>query len=193
MSKDKINKRKQISSAKKAALLESVNKNKSKPYIIISICVLLVIAGTCYYLFSHDQGFKTSTLIAQQTSQNDSRANEVTYSLATFDDGRARHYQYVSENGIMVKYFILKSSDGIVRAAFDACDVCWPSGKGYFQKDDVMVCRNCGRQFASVKINEVKGGCNPAPLERSIVGDNLVVRVKNILEGVKYFDLSRRS
>ena len=79
-----------------------------------------------------------------------------------------------------------------MRAAFDACDVCWPAGKGYFQQGDVMVCRNCGRQFASVKINEVKGGCNPGPLERAVVGDELVIQVENILEGVRYFDFSGR-
>jgi uncharacterized membrane protein len=50
-----------------------------------------------------------------------------------------------------------------------------------------MVCRNCGRRFASVKINEVKGGCNPAPLKRAIEGDRLVLQVTDILDGRTYF------
>lgn len=194
--KKKINKGKQsikeTSSAKKAALLETGGKSNSKPYVIISICALFVIAGAWYYFFSSDRGSQSLALAPGQSSQNVSQAQKVTYPLATFDDGKARHYQYVEGNGIAVKYFILKSSDGIVRAAFDACDVCWPSGKGYYQKVDVMVCRNCGRQFASVKINELKGGCNPAPLLRKVVGGNLVIQVKNILEGAQYFDFSRR-
>ena len=56
-----------------------------------------------------------------------------------------------------------------------------------------MVCRNCGRRFASVKVNEVKGGCNPAPLERTVVGDKLVLQVANILQGKQYFDFVRGS
>ena len=56
-----------------------------------------------------------------------------------------------------------------------------------------MVCRNCGRRFASVKVNEVKGGCNPAPLKREVLGENLVIQVKDILEGRQYFDFSKRS
>ena len=30
-----------------------------------------------------------------------------------------------------------------------------------------MVCNNCGQKFSSDLINEIKGGCNPAPLERT--------------------------
>jgi uncharacterized membrane protein len=55
-----------------------------------------------------------------------------------------------------------------------------------------MVCRNCGKRFASVKVNEVKGGCNPAPLNRLVSGDLTVIKVKDILEGKQYFNLSRR-
>ena len=94
---------------------------------------------------------------------------------------------------ITVRYFILKSSDGIVRAAFDACDVCWPAGKGYYQDGDSMVCRNCGRRFHSVLINEVKGGCNPAPLTRSVDGDQLVIKVDDILKGKPYFNFSGKA
>ena len=195
LSKNKNNKRKQsikeTSSAKKAALLESANNNNLKPYLIITICALIVVAGAWYYFFSNNDS-QSLTRASEKSPQVASQAEEARYSSAIFEDGKARHYQYAAGNGITVKYFILKSSDGVIRAAFDACDVCWPAGKGYFQKGDVMVCRNCGRQFASVRINEVKGGCNPGPLERTIVGDELVIQVKSILEGVKYFDFSDR-
>ena len=117
----------------------------------------------------------------------------VTHPVALFDDGKARHFDYDAGNGLKVRYFVLKSSDGVIRAAFDACDVCWPAGKGYFQSEDVMVCRNCGRQFASVLVNEVKGGCNPAPLNREVVDGKVVLQIADIIEGGKtYFDFSNR-
>jgi len=119
-------------------------------------------------------------------------STQINYPVKAFQDGKARFYEYKAGNGITIKYFILKSSDGIIRAAFDACDVCWPQGKGYFQKGDYMVCRNCGRRFASVRVNEVQGGCNPAPLQRQIRGDKLVIKTKDLLEGIQYFDFSRR-
>jgi uncharacterized membrane protein len=117
---------------------------------------------------------------------------EVTYPLKTFQDGKARFYQHKTGEGITIKYFVLKSSDGVIRAAFDACDVCWPEGKGYYQKDDFMVCRNCGRRFASLNVNVITGGCNPAALRREVVNDQLVIKVKDILEGKKYFNFAKR-
>jgi uncharacterized membrane protein len=116
------------------------------------------------------------------------RAAEIAYPAATFNDGKARFYEYKTPEGIVVKYFILKSSDGVIRAAFDACDVCWEAGKGYQQKDDFMICRNCGRRFHSNKINEVSGGCNPAPLIRKVQDGKVVIDTQNILAGKRYFD-----
>lgn len=114
--------------------------------------------------------------------------SEFTYPLAQFADGKARHYSFSAPGGITIKYFIIKSSDGVIRAAFDACDVCWASGKGYQQDGDALVCRNCGKRFASKLVNEAKGGCNPAPLKRTIKGDKLVIQTKDILEGRHYFN-----
>lgn len=116
----------------------------------------------------------------------------VVYPSALFDNGKARFYSYKTEDGITVKYFIVKSSDGVIRAAFDACDVCWRAGKGYSQEGDTMVCRNCGRKFATNKVNEVKGGCNPAPLKRTVENGKVILQVADLLEGRQYFDFSGR-
>ena len=120
-------------------------------------------------------------------------ATEVSFPLQAFADGQAQYFQYPTSNGVTVRFFILRSSDGVVRAAYDACDVCWREGKGYYQDGDFMVCRNCGQRFASVKVNEIKGGCNPAPLDRTVVGDKLVIKIADIVQGSQYFDLAKRS
>jgi uncharacterized membrane protein len=112
---------------------------------------------------------------------------DVAYPANLFDNGKARHFQHKTGDGVTVRYFIMKSSDGVIRAAFDACDVCWREGKGYTQKDDFMVCTNCGKRFPSVKINEVTGGCNPAPLIRKVENGKVIIKVENIMEGKKYF------
>ncbi len=96
------------------------------------------------------------------------------------DDGQAHYFKVIADDGAKVDFFVVKSSDGVIRAAIDSCDVCYRSGKGYVQEGDVMVCTNCGRRFATDRINEVKGGCNPAPLARTINGDNLVISMSDI-------------
>jgi uncharacterized membrane protein len=100
--------------------------------------------------------------------------------ISGINDGKAHLFKVKADDGTMVTFFVLKSADGIIRAAIDACDVCYRSGLGYYQEGDNMVCKNCGQKFASNKINVIKGGCNPAPLNRAVVGDKLVIEMRDI-------------
>lgn len=100
--------------------------------------------------------------------------------VSTFDDGKAHYFSVKAADGILVHFFAVKSTDGVVRTAIDACDVCYRSGKGYVQQGDFMQCTNCGMKFATSRINDVKGGCNPAPLERSIQADQLIISMDAI-------------
>ena len=100
--------------------------------------------------------------------------------LAKISDGNAHYFKAKSDNGIMVKFFVVQSHDGVIRAAVDACDVCYKSGKGYVQQGNVMVCTNCNMKFATDRINEVKGGCNPAPLSRRVEGSRLLIPMEDI-------------
>jgi len=171
--------------AKKAAVLGTDKKNY-RPLFALVTCVV-VAAGAIFFLIN-GVGGKNNYQVANPISSSSGQSlTELTYPVAQFTDGNAQHFEYRTAN-MTIKYFILKSSDGVIRAAFDACDVCWRAGKGYYQVGDHMVCRNCGRQFASVLVNEVKGGCNPAPLYRTFVNDNVVIKVKDLLEGSQYFN-----
>ena len=110
----------------------------------------------------------------------------IRFALSDFSDGTARYYTYMYE-GQPIEIFLLESQDGVVRAAFNACDVCYGAKRGYTQSGDAMVCENCGRQFAANRINVEQGGCNPAPLERRIEGEYLVIDVDNIVRGYRFF------
>ena len=106
--------------------------------------------------------------------------------VKTMSDGKAHYFKVKADDGIMVEFFLVQSADGVVRAAVDACDVCYRSGKGYVQEGNFMVCTNCGMRFAADRINEVKGGCNPAPLKREIRGDHLVISMQEINANAGY-------
>ncbi len=105
---------------------------------------------------------------------------------STFDDGKARYYTYMS-NGRPIELFVLQSSDGVVRTAFNACDVCFEAKKGYTQAGDVMVCNNCGSRFQADQINVVRGGCNPSPLNATVDGEEIVIQAADIESGLRYF------
>lgn len=189
----KNNKKKDVverSASKKEAILKTEKKSQS-PLRTLVVVAVVVIGGLAFYLFQ--TGFDSKPQARTPSVQPEVTATEVSFPLQAFADGNAQYFQYPVGNGITVRFFILRSSDGIVRAAYDACDVCWREGKGYYQDGDFMVCRNCGQRFASVKVNEIKGGCNPAPLNRTVVGDKLVIKIADIIQGSQYFDLAKRS
>ena len=169
--------------AKKAVVLGTGKKNRLP--LFVAIIGVAVIAGAA--VFYVNQGGSAPSASADAPSM--AASTSVAFPLSLFEDGKARHFEH-TDGEFTIRYFILKSSDGVLRAAFDACDVCWPAGKGYYQQGDYMVCRNCGRRFASVGVNEVKGGCNPAPLNRSVQNGKLVIQVQDILKGKKYFNFS---
>jgi uncharacterized membrane protein len=180
------NKNQEKIAAKKAAVLGTESKNRM-PLIVAAIGVVLIAGAAIFYVFQGGGG-ATATASAPAVTSN----TFVSFPVSLFEDGKARHFEHVDGN-MTIRYFILKSSDGIIRAAFDACDVCWPAGKGYYQEGDNMVCRNCGRRFASVLVNEVQGGCNPAPLNRNLENNKLVIQIKDIQQGRQYFNFDGKA
>ncbi len=172
---------------KKEAVFRNDKKKRAPLVVAAAVCLAILIAGGFFYLKSDDGSANAAGNVSPQVEQI---VPQITYPVGLFEGGKAQHFEY-ADQGVTIEYFILKSSDGVVRAAFDACDVCWKAGKGYYQDGDDMVCRNCEMRFPSVKINEVEGGCNPAPLARKISGDKVVILVDDILEGKKYFDFSK--
>jgi uncharacterized membrane protein len=180
------NKSQERIAAKKAAVLGTDKKNKI-PFMAAAIGIVLIAGMAIFYVIrGGDSATATASLPAA------SNAAYVSFPVSLFEDGKARHFEHVDGN-LTIKYFILKSSDGVIRAAFDACDVCWPAGKGYYQEGDHMVCRNCGRRFVSVLVNEVQGGCNPAPLKRSMENEKLIIHVKDIQQGRQYFNFDGKA
>ncbi len=184
--KNKMNKQDKTRENKKAAVMGSTKKSRLPLVIIIAA---IVIAGSGAIALMQYQKAGSNATIEASKAPPLANATTVAYPVNLFDDGKARHYSYASGDET-IRYFVLKSADGNVRAAFDACDVCWPAGKGYYQEGDNLVCRNCGRRFASNRINEVKGGCNPAPLNRTVQDNQLVIKIDDILQGKSYFDFS---
>ena len=175
---------------KKALVINAGKKRSMVAIVAVAAAALALAAALTLPLFTAD---RSPTPTAADTASASPTVDDgrITYAASLFDDGKARHFQYTdAESQTTIGYFILKSTDGVIRAAFDACDVCWRAGKGYYQEGSTMVCRNCGRRFESVQINEVQGGCNPAPLERTIEGDQVVIRVDDIKQGRSYFNFS---
>lgn len=142
----------------------------------------LILAAALLYVITSARGTEAGRAQALADTGQD-----VSFPVAQFDDGVARFYMHTTAAGRQVRFFVMKSSDGVVRAAFDACDTCWEARRGYHQEGGVMVCNKCNRTFPSTDINVLQGGCNPAPLDRTIVNENVVLTAAALSVGAAYF------
>ncbi|SKB70464.1 Predicted membrane protein [Acetoanaerobium noterae] len=76
----------------------------------------------------------------------------------------ASFYPYES-NGTYMEIIAVRANDDTVRTALNTCQVCYSSGRGYYEQlGDVLICNNCGNQFTIDQIEKIKGGCNPVPI-----------------------------
>ncbi|MGN0843590.1 MAG: Fe-S-containing protein [Kiritimatiellia bacterium] len=59
----------------------------------------------------------------------------------------------------------VKDRKGKIRTAFNTCQICYDSGRGYYvQSGRDLVCQNCGNRFSMDQIEKEVGGCNPWPI-----------------------------
>tara|TARA_Y100000310_G_scaffold151164_1_gene150698 strand:+ start:5506 stop:5937 length:432 start_codon:yes stop_codon:yes gene_type:complete len=141
-----------------------------KSTIIISIVIL---AGIILFTF---RGSITGNVIGS--------SNDFKISLSEISE-QAVFYE---QNG--VRFFAIRAEDGSIKTAFDACDVCYSSNKGYRQEGDYMICNNCGNKYpiSGLGTENIRGGgCWPGYLPSKIQGEYLVIKQKDINNGAYRF------
>jgi uncharacterized membrane protein len=71
----------------------------------------------------------------------------------------------VEIEGTRLEVLAVKAPDGTIRTAFNTCQVCYASGRGFYkQQGTVLVCQNCGNRFRMSQVEVRSGGCNPVPI-----------------------------
>lgn len=153
-------------------------KKKSPVTLLLIVLSLLVTASALVgWLGIPGTGGATSVTAS---------VGKVTIPIADLNDGQAHFYSYKGQSG-KIPFFVIKGKDGTLRAAFDACDVCYKEKKGYEQKGEQMICKNCNQAFPVARIGTVSGGCNPSPLKTTLNGATLEIAVSDLEAGAHYF------
>lgn len=86
-------------------------------------------------------------------------------SIQTADIGSDAAFFPVMVDGVPMEVLAIRASDGSVRTAFNTCQSCYTSGRGYYvQEGGDLVCQNCGFHFTPEQVEIQSGGCNPWPI-----------------------------
>ncbi|HOJ48424.1 MAG TPA: DUF2318 domain-containing protein [Bacillota bacterium] len=100
---------------------------------------------------------------------------------------KAKFYP-VKVDGTKLEVIAVRASDGTIRTAFNTCQVCYSSGRGYYkQEGSFLVCQNCGNRFGTDDVEVTRGGCNPVPITAAdkIVTDTDITIPKEFLAKAK--------
>ena len=170
---------------KKAEFQAVPAKSPDKRKYAVLVGLIVVLSAAAGYIIWN--GGRSEGVPKTNARTISAPGQDVQIPLSDVSDGKAKFYNYTLADNQKVSFFVVKSSDGIIRAAFNACDVCYEHRRGYRQEGNDMVCNNCGQHFPSDRVNEVKGGCNPAPLERKVEGDHLMIKASDLRQGAFYF------
>ena len=165
-------------------------KISSTSVLVIVLTGLLAIAAYLVLSSANTRPASTSVTVANSVPAQkigESAGTDIVIPISDAANGQARFFDYTATDTRPVRFFVIKSSDGVYRAAIDACDVCFAGKKGYHQEGDNMICNKCGREFPSALVNEVSGGCNPIGLPRAVEGDKLVIKASELENRKSYF------
>lgn len=91
----------------------------------------------------------------------------------------------VTVDGTDMEVIAVKAPDGTIRTAFNTCQVCFSSGRGYYkQEGNTLVCQNCGNRFEMSQVEIQSGGCNPWPIfdENKTVTDESITIASDFLK-----------
>lgn len=142
---------------------------------VISVFLLLIVLTAC------------STAKKEASKFTDAKVNEEGHIEIHEEeiDNTATYINY-EVDGVVVQIIAIRGSDGLVRLAFNTCEVCYPSPNAYFiKKENYFECQNCGSRFQVDKLGLLSGGCNPKPVEEKIEEDKTIILTKEYVESQK--------
>ncbi len=139
--------------------------------------VLVMTTLTVNYAYSHRSRTIDPPVLIQ------SEGGWVRIPLAEIDDGALHRWGY-RIGDVTIRFLTMKTPEGKIGTAFDACQIC--GDYGYVQEGRTIVCLNCAADIHPSTIGR-SGGCNPIPLPSHVEGDALVIAVNDLRKGETLF------
>lgn len=177
-----------------------MNKNKPKNVkfnkltLIGASVILLVVVVLGINIINAKQQIASGTSEEAVTKDSDNRAAEVLDNdivIPIKDITENASFYPATINGVKLEVLAVKAPDGTIRTAFNTCQVCYSSGKGYYkQEGDKLVCQNCGNTFGMGDVEVAGNGCNPVGITdeyKTVDKDNITITKETLTQATQIF------
>ncbi len=140
----------------------NLKKNKT---ILIAAAVVVVAAAGLITVKSLSAGGQAQSAGAAQSASAVNVSGDMVIDKSKIT-ATATFFPY-QDGSTNMEVLAVKASDGTVRTAFNTCQVCYDSGRGYYKLEgDTLVCQNCGNRFSADQVEQQRGGCNPVGITK---------------------------
>lgn len=159
---------------------QTTKKSSLNKIMIILLSVITLSAAVLLIKYTNDPSGKNP---AKDTSRAE-KVIDKDLIIPISDITKTAKFYPVKIGDIELEALAVKAPDGSIRTAFNTCQVCYSSGRGYYvQEGDVLVCQNCGNRFAMDDVEVTRGGCNPFPItdEYKTVNNETITLSKEFL------------
>ena len=141
-----------------------------------SLVIVVVLAFTLPKLMSQNEE-AVSAEAGEKDVQNLSESEDLVIPLDKVTNNVI--FYAVDVDGTEMEVMAVRDSSGNIRTAFNTCQVCYSSGRGYYQQEgNDLVCQNCGNSFTTDQVGLESGGCNPVPImdnDRKITDTSITI------------------
>ena len=176
-------KKKANSSGKSAA--KQTPKKSNLPLILAAVVLVCAAAGTILFRNSGSES-EPSPIDTQEIA-----AGEFLTIQTSEIDSTAAFFP-IEVDGTEMEVLAVRASDGTVRTAFNTCQSCFTSGRGYYvQEGNDLVCQNCGFHFTPDQVEIQSGGCNPWPIfeeNKTVTEDEIQISYDFLKESSAIFE-----
>lgn len=161
------------------------NKNTKK--LMITAAALLSLVAAVYLIFPKAAGNDNKT--KQSGTKATVKDADIVIPVSSVTEQAA--FYPAEMNGTKLEVIAVKAPDGSIRTAFNTCQVCYSSGRGYYkQEGDELICQNCGNRFGMKDVEVTRGGCNPVPITeeyKTVDSENITISKEFLTEATVIF------
>ena len=173
------------------AQMEKAQRRKARSLVLLELrwfkgalsCVGVILAVCLYFDLYASRPVK----ITPPTMMTPDAAGVIKIGIDQVKDGGLHRYAIVTDDGHVVRFFLINRSLGQgskIGVVYDACMLC--GDMGYIQEKNEVICIACNVRIFRPSIGKA-GGCNPIPLVHSIEGNQVLVSVEELDKGARYF------
>ena len=150
---------------------KKVNAKKQRRNLYIGIAFIAVFVVVAILILSGQKQDTPETALESPTkpytqpSSTASAADTQDLVIQKSDITETADFIAYQAGNTNMEVIAVQAPDGTIRTALNTCQVCYDSGRGYYEQDgDELVCQNCGNRFSISEIGDTKFGCNPVPI-----------------------------